>query len=456
MVFDKNDIGVARFDLLRWFSTSAAIAIAVLSTLTASFFTHSLSQHVLAHDADVMTEFVNSIIRQDTESREELSILSVGEAGKLAVFFSQLQRVPGILRANVYSIEGKVIWSSESELSERHFGDNEELKLSLAGTPVAHLENIEQSQKAEHVLLAGSDSTFVEYYLPIWEHQPAGRVMGVAEVYRVPLNLLDQLASIRFTAWLASVAGGGFLFISLFWIVRRADRIIHVQDQQILDAGRMAVIGEMASTVAHGLRNPLSSIRSSAELALEYDSDEHVRRLLTDIMAESDSMEAWVKRYLANIESTATEGERSDLHELLGRAVRNVTSYGDRQGISIELHLSGEKIFVQVNPVLLEQIVAGLIANAIEARPTDKKVRLVCASEGAYTTILVEDRGCGIPEDTLEKIFDAFYTTKRNGVGIGLYLTRQIIRRAGGDIRVSSNKKIGTRFELKIPVETAR
>ena len=446
-MFSKNKHSPeGRFSLVRWFSISGFLAIAVISILGASYFSHIFTRSALSHDANVMTEFVNSIIRQDTGTNSKVSVLGTDETNKLAVFFGQLSKVPGVLRANVYSPTHKILWSSHQALVDRQFTGNEELQESLLGHPVAHLEESDEISKAEHTMLRTEEELFVEYYLPIWETETRqGEVVAVAEIYRTPLGLIDQLQRIKVSVWIASLVGGIFLFVSLFWIVRKAANIIDAQDENIMRSQRLVTIGEMASTVAHGLRNPLSSMRSSAELARENTNCEDTNLALDQIMAEADTMDSWVRQYLSEIR-TDDKNARCILGNAIRDAIHLLCNPSQNRKFTFDFSDHDETIIVRFNCLILVQIISGLLSNAIEASPIDNNVEIEVLRDigPSEVTIEIRDRGVGITHDNLHKIFEPFFTTKQNGLGIGLSLTREILQRNGGSIDIRADASKGT------------
>ncbi|MDH5217770.1 MAG: HAMP domain-containing histidine kinase [Gammaproteobacteria bacterium] len=452
----KRRSSETRFNLVRWFSVAGFFAVALLSIISASIFSKMLMNQVLEHDAHVMTELVNSIIRQDTGTNSRVTVISDSDTNKLAVFFTQLGKVPGILRANVYSTEHKILWSSHEALLDKQFKDNEELRESLKGRPVAHLEDGHEEIKSEHVLLSESPDNFVEYYLPIWETETQHtNVLAVAEVYRVPFGLMEHLVKIKTTVWTVSIIGGLFLFLSLFWVIRRAAETIKVQDKRILETQRLVTIGEMASTVAHGLRNPLSSIRSSAELALENKNDDETNQSLEHIIVETDTIEAWVRQYLSEIKADTTQQELCDIEKAINESLSMLKSHPLTKEITFEKELAERQYEVKFNFLVLVQIITGLLSNAIEAKPKDKRV-IIKTGPGRRDKemrLQIIDYGSGISPEDAERIFAPFYTTKRNGLGIGLTLTRQILERNKGSLEITSDKESGTRVNMYLQLE---
>ncbi|MDH5257287.1 MAG: HAMP domain-containing histidine kinase [Gammaproteobacteria bacterium] len=448
------------FRLVRWFSISGFVAIGLLSIVSASYISDVLEDHVLEQDADLMMEFVNSIVRQDTGTNSEVTVIGGGDANKLAVFFAQLNKVPGVIRANVYSPSHKIIWSSRAALIDQQFSDNHELDIALSGKPASHIsyDNHESPQltKKEHTLLPESDNPFVEYYLPIWDSEEINQhVIAVAEVYRVPKFLLNKLDHIRLSVWTMTFFGGVFLFLSLFWIIQRASRLIKQQELELLHTNRLVTIGEMASSVAHGFRNPLANIRSSAELAQENSNSEETNQSLEHIIVESDKLETWVKHYLSDTQLNENEMTSCRANSVINKCVAEFQERLSLKHIDIVTQLDKADPEINFNSTLFWQIINSLLANASESMVQSGKILLTSEYdfEKKVLEVRVVDQGVGISKDDLERIFEPFFTLKRRGLGLGLPLVKQVLERHNAKINISSEINSGTTVCLVLPLE---
>ena len=159
----------------------------------------------------------------------------------------------------------RVIWSSDRQLIGRSFGPNEELDNALAGHVVTHYADptADGPGKAEHQDLRHAQPIFVEIYVPVLDAR-GERVQAVIEFYKQPEALIAALTQLRAVhrRWAPRPAARSSS-LALFGLVRRADRTIRSQQRQLVENETLAVIGEMSAAVAHGIRNPLASIRSS-------------------------------------------------------------------------------------------------------------------------------------------------------------------------------------------------
>jgi signal transduction histidine kinase len=253
--------------------------------------------------------------------------------------------------------------------------------------------------------------------------------------------------------WGSAIAAGVFLYVVLFWIVRRADNIIRQQQERLLKAETFAVVGEMASAVAHGIRNPLSSIRSSAEIALEGDAGSF-REPAQDIIGEVDRLERWVRSLLSYSRPLSGILKKIELNPILRESLGNFARDMERRNIAGVLDLQEPLPAVEGDALLLGQVMNSLLANALEAMVENGKVTLSsCVAAGRkHVLISLTDTGPGVEPAVLEQIFKPFYTTKPKGLGLGLPLAKRIIERFGGTIAIDSSPGTGTRVSLRFPV----
>ncbi len=280
------------------------MVVGIVTSLLLSAF---LTKHMLQRDATLTMEEVQSIVHIGKAGGYFRN--GVHEPGDphAEEFFQFIASMHDVLRTNFYAKDGTVIWSTDKSLVGRAPGRNPELDESLAGrlTVESGIVGEEDNPKPEHVNLGRRGESFVENYIPIRDPETA-EIIGVAELYRVPTALFDTIRTGNRLIWLSSIGGGLFLYVVLIGIVKRADRTMRTQQTQLVQAETFSAVGQLAGVVAHGLRNPLASIRSSAELALEAPADE-VQETSHDIIAEVDRLERMVRQLLYYSQAPSVE-----------------------------------------------------------------------------------------------------------------------------------------------------
>jgi signal transduction histidine kinase len=225
--------------------------------------------------------------------------------------------------------------------------------------------------------------------------------------------------------------------------LRSAEARLHTQD-------RLAAVGEFAGAVAHGIRNPLSGIRAGAQVAATQTESTSARETLSQVVSEANRLEQRIRSLLHFAEPYALHRQRVELGALLSETVRITASLAERAGVTLEVEIPDVPIFREVDPDYLVQGLLELAKNGIEAMPEGGRLRLALSGENAHTTIRVSDTGVGIPVDHRERVFDLFFTTRREGTGIGLASVKRIVEAHGGSLSVETEAGRGTTFTIQL------
>ena len=446
---------IHRFRPLHW------LAIAMALTITVSMFafgwitTNLMIRNTLERDAEIMMRFINGIVRVEAAQQFFISGGTEWGHGDIEEFMVHMGSMPGVLRTKVYGLDRRVIFSSDASLVGVIEGDNDELEQAFGGRPVIETGMVGNDQKAEHADLPDTGNLFVENYLPVWsEAELVPTVIGVVEVYRLPTELFAEVARSRRFVWFGSVAGGVVMLGILAGIIWRTDSTIKRQQDKLLQAQRMAAVGEMAAAIAHGLRNPLASIRSSAELALEGDLVPEDRELMEDVITQSDRLEGWVRQYLAYASTDQELPACAEIGPTLRQAAEQIQGTLRRKSIMLDLDIGRTCPRARIDPHSLLQIVNSLISNAIEALPANGRLTVRAGAAGGRENrveIRVGDDGAGMSPAAMANAFKPFSTTKSAGLGIGLPLARQIVERHGGSLELHSTEGQGTLAIVALP-----
>ncbi|MBP0445386.1 hypothetical protein J8J14_11405 [Roseomonas sp. SSH11] len=413
-----------------------------------------LSHHMLERDAAVSAEFVESIVRAEGTWSYFDSSVPPGSRPALESFFTHVARLPGVVRANIYAPDGTVLWSSNPELRGRRFTENKELEQALHGQVVVEAGKVTSQFKAEHEALdtEAGGSRFVEAYLPVRD-EARQHVIGVVEIYRLPLALFAAIDQGVRLVWLSALAGAALLYVALTSLICRAEHMLRDQQERLIEAETLAAVGAVASAVAHGIRNPLASIRSSAELASLEDDPSLVRAALADIESEADRVEGWVRDLLLTARGDAIAPAAVDVAALLADAGKRFTMMAERQGVTLTVRTDAVPP-ARGNPGPLTQAFNNLIANGIEAMPEGGELRIQArpAREGRMVEIRICDTGVGMPEPLKRGHDPLFFSTKPRGTGLGLILARRIVGLYDGTLELQEGPGgRGTRATICLP-----
>ncbi len=445
------------FSLLRWFSLLSLLCIVLLSATLATLLSRFMTSAMVGRDAAISAQFVESFAHAKPvwsyfESLERTppdpALISFFNS-----FFGRFLIEPDVIRANVYAQDRTVIWSSTSALVGTRFGPNEELERALKGQVAVELGTAGTDDKAEHVEFEPElrGERYIETYIPIWSRDRE-TVVGVVEIYRLTKDLFHAIDVGRRLIWISTLAGGALLYIVLFGIVRKANAVIEEQEKKLVETESMAAIGEMASAVAHGIRNPLASIRSSAELAMIQDAD-GARRAAKDIIRSVDRLSDWIRSFLYQAHSGGSTSATSDLNAVARSSLAGFAAPMQHQGVDLTLNMQEPLPLVHGDPVVLGHALNSLFANALEAMPHGGKldVATCISTSGQEVEIRIVDSGHGIIGDRSGHGFQPFVTNKHGGLGLGLALSRRIIERQGGTLDLTGSHGAGSVATVRIP-----
>ncbi|TDH61857.1 hypothetical protein E2C06_15125 [Dankookia rubra] len=440
------------FNLVRWFAGLGLLWVSVSAIGLASLLTSFLSAHMLQRDAEVSADFIRSEVIVKPAAEYFAGNASPAGTQQLEAFFGSIAQMPDVVRANVYSADGVILWSSTPALIGHRSTTNHELQRALAGGIAVEDGVISAGTKPEYASFGAEaqGNRYMEAYLPIWA-EGSRRVMGVVEIYRVPSSLFRTIDQGVQMVWAATLASAGLLYATLFWMIRRADQLLRSQREQLIEAETLATVGTFASAVAHGVRNPLASMRSSAELAIG-EQDPGIRReMLGDILREADRLEGWVRDLLLGARGEALAPGAVAVTALLEEAVRSFGALARQQDVRLILRAPPvPAVRAEAGP--LGRAMDNIIANAIQAVARGGEVVIETAVDrtGSMVEIRVADTGPGLSPELVRRVSRPFYSTKPQGTGLGLALARRIVVSYGGTLVLDSVTGRGTTVTIRL------
>jgi two-component system, LuxR family, sensor kinase FixL len=225
---------------------------------------------------------------------------------------------------------------------------------------------------------------------------------------------------------------------------------------------RVALIGEMSASIAHELNQPLAGILSNAAAGQRFidKGDVNLREIsemLGDIIADGRRANDVVRGIRGMVKKKQVERRSVDLNEVVMEALRMVSPDAVLRSCQLETSLDANLPVIEGDPVQLQQVLLNLVINAFDAMrdtaPSKRKVLIATQSNGDGTVrASVRDHGVGIAEDMRDRLFDPFFSTKTEGLGMGLAIVRSIIEAHGGTITAENVDHCGARFEFVLPV----
>jgi signal transduction histidine kinase len=298
--------------------------------------------------------------------------------------------------------------------------------------------------RSESDLLFG---TGFNYLFPLWYED---RLAGLLLVDPSPRSYLDEDEAVL---W-----GLSPQISHAIESCRLLERKISLE-KALARSEHMASLGQMAATIAHEVKNPLSSIKTLAQLMHEDGKlNDDYRRDLSYIVAEVNRLNSCVEQLLTFARPVPEGTGEVAVHELLENISRVLNREYAAQRVHFEYRAASGLTLKNVDPQSVHQIVLNLAINAAQASSTGGIVEIRAAREAANAvTITVADHGAGIPLEIQGRIFDPFFTTKQKGSGLGLAIVAKNVRHLGGDVRLDSplNGDLGTAITVTLPMEVA-
>jgi signal transduction histidine kinase len=293
----------------------------------------------------------------------------------------------------------------------------------------------------------------------------AGRALeapgGLGHVARIPLmkdgkeiGLLEAASTGTYLTGETTAALGFFAeqlpaMIDLCRLIEEKVRL----ERELAERERLAMLGQMAASVSHNLRNPLGSMKTVLQVQLEKkDLPADLRHDCALVVSEIDRMSAKL-RQLLNFAKPSLNSERVAAVALARETAELFRHDAERRKVRLEFSAPQEEINIVASEQALGEVLSNLVVNAIEAQPNGGRVRIGLAREGDRLEICVEDDGPGVSEEIRSRIFQPFFTTKATGTGLGLAIVARRVDEMGGTIECESpvNGVHGTRFRVAVP-----
>jgi signal transduction histidine kinase len=235
-----------------------------------------------------------------------------------------------------------------------------------------------------------------------------------------------------------------------------ANRQVLLAHEAVRRSDKLAALGQLTAGLAHELRNPLGTIKASAEMLNKQLSAENevARELAGFISTEVDRTNSLVTRFLQFARPLKLRMETSDLAQLLDRSI--TAAEREAPGIAFYRNYAPEIPPFKFDAELMERVFYNLVLNAAQATAGGGAVTVKTRAEGGVAEIAVIDRGVGIEPAQMKDIFNPFFTTKPEGVGLGLAIVAKIVDEHGGKIAVESEPGKGSIFVVSLPMDPAQ
>ena len=221
-------------------------------------------------------------------------------------------------------------------------------------------------------------------------------------------------------------------------------------EQHMRRADKLSAVGELASGIAHEVRNPLGIIKTISQTISKEVEDEEMKEGLQIIESEIDRANKVIQGLLDFAKPSVFHSKYQSIGMIVADVVRIVNKYAEQHKVSIQNeHIKDETIFVDKDK--LKQAFVNIIMNGIQAMSKGGTLTVRLDSDENWVKISFRDEGVGVEAGKLEKVFEPFFTTKEKGTGLGLSITHRIIEEHKGYIEIESTKDIGTIIDVYLP-----
>jgi PAS domain S-box-containing protein len=241
---------------------------------------------------------------------------------------------------------------------------------------------------------------------------------------------------------------------------KRAREALENAQAELAHVTRVATLGEMTASIAHEINQPLGAIANSASACLRWlDAQklEEARRSASRVISESHRASEIIGRLRALIKKAPPRKDWLDVNETIHEVIALADSEVQRNGVALEIQLSDDLPLILADRIQLQQVILNLMMNAMEAMsgvgngPRELLIRS-STDESQGVLVSVQDSGPGVDPKSLDHLFDAFYTTKPHGLGMGLAISRSLIEAHGGRLWATTNAPHGAVFQFTSPV----
>jgi signal transduction histidine kinase len=292
----------------------------------------------------------------------------------------------------------------------------------------------------------------------IW---PDGEIFGTICVLDNKGNAYSELYLRLLLQWREVVQADLRWLAALQGELRESEKRYREVQMELAHANRLAIVGQLTASIAHEVKQPVAATIANASAGLRWldgpaPNLEEVRQALTRIVKDGNRSAEVIDRIRALIKRAPPRRDSLEMNGAIREVIELTRGEALRNGVSVQVELADGLPLVQGDRVELQQVLLNLVVNAVEAMTgtSEGTRRLVINSGNAETggvCVSVVDSGPGLAPGAIDRLFEAFYTTKPGGLGLGLCICRSIIEAHGGQLWASANVTRGVTFQFTVP-----
>lgn len=454
-----------KINLLPWFSIIGITIVVIFCLIFGMALSYFLQHEILKQDAILTSSLITSVEKVNNERIKLNNLLFKEVAVKnpkvtgnsvskspvdyyTQLKYEHLRQLPGVQLVNVFEKNRSIIWSNNANLINKIESSNADLEKAFASGHMVFIASFDGSNKDDLRFTSEPGIPHVESYTPLFSSR--GEVVAVVELHKQLHRLIPVIKRAKLLIWGCVIFGAVCLYIIPFLIIRRFDTAMTEHRHHLREAEALSVVGEMSVAVAHGIRSPLATIRSSAELALDAEP-EAAQKNANDIINQVDRVSKWVYDLLVFSRPVTGENGVINVFNLVNDCQGYFAGQLRKFNIFYEFTSPNEEVPLVVgNYALAYQAVISIVSNAIEAMPKGGKlhIQLTTSKFRRNVNLIINDSGPGMTANQINQVFKPFFTTKRNGLGLGMAQARRIMERFGGGVSLYSQLGHGTQVYL--------
>jgi two-component system, NtrC family, sensor histidine kinase HydH len=363
---------------------------------------------------------------------------------------------------NIYDLENTISYSFNKDIIGKDNYGGTGFKKALAGKMTSKI--IQRGNFLE-ILFGFPKESRMLTFAPLRAEKPlstlSGPILGVVEIVQ---DLSEDYQSIfRFQILVFSTISivMGSIFLVMLLIVRRGEGIIRQRalerlklEEKLNRAKHLSSLGEMTAGISHEIRNPLGIIKSSAELLKKKMSGLDPANKIPDIIIEeSTRLNSIITDFLNYARPKSPASTDCRIEDILEKNLTYLKPQIEEKGYIIKSYVADSLPLLHADADMLYQAFLNIILNSMQAMPEGGAIQIEVNSTDHAVIIVFEDEGPGINPETVEKIWDPFFTTKEMGTGLGLGIVKNIIESHGGTINIRSNTPLrGVSVRVELPV----
>jgi signal transduction histidine kinase len=329
--------------------------------------------------------------------------------------------------------------------------------LDRAGAPVASSKDLDPA--VLKITPGSSQSGIYAFNFPLTQGSPMGMMMG-SPMAGWQLRLGLRTSAVHFiqrqavTQAVVAFAAMMVLGILSYTLLRNARRFIALQSQEQSDR-HLRMLGTMAASLAHEIRNPLGAMKGLTQLAQEELPPDHIAQpQLKTVVSEAERLEKLVTDLLDFARTKEPQISEFVLEALISDIKSMLDSRLEAAKVAIRISANSNSLILRSDPAGLRQVLLNVLINAIEATPQGKTVTLTTMLDESHKSMVIriDDSGKGLGDRNPDELVQPFFTTKIQGTGLGLAISKQIIESLGGSLNLENLSGGGARCSIKLPL----